>query len=90
MQIARWGNSLAVRIPSELARKLGLKEGDSLDFVEDGEGSVRLVSRQYWLDQIEQLRRPLPDGWKDWKVERDTNSLRGTRPEDGFHTDSSQ
>jgi antitoxin component of MazEF toxin-antitoxin module len=30
MQVARWGNSLAVRIPVELAEKLGLSEGDTL------------------------------------------------------------
>ncbi|PZU50704.1 MAG: hypothetical protein DI568_02840 [Sphingomonas sp.] len=45
MQVTRWGNGLAICIPSDLVRNLGLKQGDSLDFVEDGDGSVRLVSR---------------------------------------------
>ena len=31
MQVAKWGNSLAVRLPAELVRKLGLKEGDEID-----------------------------------------------------------
>ena len=39
MQIARWGNSLAVRLPVELVRKLGLKEGDSIDVVAE-EGAL--------------------------------------------------
>lgn len=30
MQVAKWGNSLAVRLPAELVRKLGLKEGDEI------------------------------------------------------------
>ena len=37
MQIAKWGNSLAVRLPAGLVRELGLKEGDRIDLVKDGE-----------------------------------------------------
>ncbi|ETX29065.1 AbrB/MazE/SpoVT family DNA-binding domain-containing protein [Roseivivax isoporae] len=33
MQIAKWGNSLAVRLPADLVRHLGLKEGDRIDLV---------------------------------------------------------
>jgi antitoxin MazE len=40
MQIANWGNSLAVRLPAELVRGLGLKEGDQIDLAED-DGQVR-------------------------------------------------
>lgn len=36
-QVARWGNSLAVRIPQPLARDLGLAVGSPLEVaVEDG------------------------------------------------------
>ena len=31
LQIAKWGNSLALRIPAEYARRIGMKEGDSVD-----------------------------------------------------------
>ena len=31
LQITKWGNSLALRIPAELARHLALREGDSLE-----------------------------------------------------------
>jgi antitoxin component of MazEF toxin-antitoxin module len=71
MQVARWGNSLAIRIPAEFIRKHGLKEGDAIDLIEDEAGTIRLVTRQHWLDEIEQLSRPLPEGWKDWKNDRD-------------------
>jgi antitoxin MazE len=30
MQVARWGNSLAVRLPKALVDKMGLKVGDDL------------------------------------------------------------
>lgn len=33
MRVAKWGNSLAVRLPAELVRELGLKEGDRIDLV---------------------------------------------------------
>jgi antitoxin MazE len=42
MQVAKWGNSLAVRLPAELVRELGLKEGDQIDLVKDG-GKVRVL-----------------------------------------------
>ncbi len=36
-QIARWGNSLAVRIPQPLARAVALAEGSAIEIeVEDG------------------------------------------------------
>lgn len=31
MQVAKWGNSLAVRIPSAVAKALELKEGDDIE-----------------------------------------------------------
>ncbi len=31
MQIGRWGNSLAVRLPKALVERLKLKEGDEID-----------------------------------------------------------
>lgn len=30
MQVARWGNSLAVRLPAAVVRALGLSEGDDV------------------------------------------------------------
>jgi antitoxin MazE len=31
MQVAKWGNSLAVRLPSVVVEALNLKEGDSIE-----------------------------------------------------------
>lgn len=43
VQVARWGNSLAVRIPVECAREAGIKAGDSLEIEVTATGDVRLV-----------------------------------------------
>ena len=31
MQVAKWGNSLAIRLPRSVVKVLGLKEGDSIE-----------------------------------------------------------
>ncbi len=31
LQLAKWGNSLAVRLPAECVRAAGLRQGDSID-----------------------------------------------------------
>jgi antitoxin component of MazEF toxin-antitoxin module len=31
MQVAKWGNSLAIRLPRSVVEVLGLKEGDSIE-----------------------------------------------------------
>lgn len=40
MQVAKWGNSLAVRLPANLVKELGLREGDKIEF----EGDKRVLS----------------------------------------------
>lgn len=56
MQIAKWGNSLAVRLPAELVRELGLKEGDQIDLV-PGEGRLSVVRHLRAEEVLEGLRR---------------------------------
>ena len=43
LQIARWGNSLALRIPAEIVRRLGLREGVTVQarLTVDGSLSIR-------------------------------------------------
>ena len=50
MHVARWGNSLAVRLPADLVRALGLREGDQIDLRADGDGFT--VARQPRPDEI--------------------------------------
>jgi antitoxin MazE len=37
MQVAKWGNSLAVRLPTAVVEALGLKEGDQIEIRIAGE-----------------------------------------------------
>src|SRR6266478_3617346 len=52
--LAKWGNSLAVRIPQAIVRKARLAEGDRLSFDLAGYGSIILRSRhrKHSLDQL--------------------------------------
>jgi antitoxin MazE len=62
MQVAKWGNSLAVRLPAELVRGLGLKEGDQIDLRKDDDGMAvrRLPRADEVLAGLRQFRGKLP------------------------------
>lgn len=67
MQVAKWGNSLAVRLPSMVVEALGLKEGDDIDIRVVGERAFDVDldrSRERALARLRELRKPLPEGWK--------------------------
>jgi antitoxin MazE len=53
-QVAKWGNSLAIRIPRTLAQDAHLAEGDrlSLDLAEDGSIVLRSTRRKYTLREL--------------------------------------
>jgi len=56
MQVAKWGNSLAVRLPARLVQEMALKEGDQVDLRAGEDGLV--VSRHARPDEIlKNLRR---------------------------------
>jgi antitoxin MazE len=66
MQVSKWGNSLAVRLPSEVVQALNLREGDQIEIkiVNPREFGVRRdPSRQRALSRLRRLRRPLPPGF---------------------------
>ena len=65
MQIGKWGNSLAVRLPREIVTRFHLKEGDSIDVELFSRALQRAhMSRGEALRRIVELQRPLPDGYK--------------------------
>ncbi|AOH84875.1 AbrB family transcriptional regulator [Sphingomonas panacis] len=66
MQVTRWGNSLAIRLPAAVVEALALKEGDDIEVRIAGERTFlveRDRERAAALDSIRRLRRPLPAGW---------------------------
>lgn len=42
MHVSKWGNSLAVRLPSAIVEVLGLKEGDEIEIHVDGARELRV------------------------------------------------
>lgn len=52
-QMAKWGNSLAVRIPKEVAEQAHLKEGDSITLkAANGRIEVRRADRTPTLEEL--------------------------------------
>jgi antitoxin MazE len=43
LQVAKWGNSLAVRLPAECARAAGLREGDGVEIQVTAAGQITLT-----------------------------------------------
>ena len=66
LQISKWGNSLAMRIPSEVARQFGLREGDSVQaqMTADGALTIRPAgwSRRAFAAELRAAREALPVG----------------------------
>ncbi len=66
MQVAKWGNSLAIRLPSTVVEALDLKEGDEIDVRVAGERAFDIAldrSRELALKRLRELQKPLPRGW---------------------------
>ena len=72
MQVSKWGNSLAVRLPKALVDELGLKEGDELNVVAAKNGAIAVETREEQrrraLERLASLNWTLPP---DYKFDRD-------------------
>jgi antitoxin MazE len=68
MQISKWGNSLAVRLPKALVEELGLKEGDQLNVVAARDGAIEVETgedrRRRALDRMAARNWTLPEGYR--------------------------
>ena len=66
MQVAKWGNSLAVRLPATVVEALNLKEGDQIEIRISGDREFEVTrdkSKDKALARLRRLRRPLPPGF---------------------------
>ena len=71
VKIARWGNSLAVRLPRNVADELSLKEGDEIQLRPAGDRCFEVVQdrrREEALARIREMSWPLPP---DYQFDRD-------------------
>ena len=69
LTIAKWGNSLAVRIPLAIAKQASLGEGDcvTLDLDRDGAIILRPTRRRYELsDLVARITRKNRHRETDW------------------------
>jgi antitoxin MazE len=67
MQVSKWGNSLAVRLPKKLVEELGLSSGDELDIVAASKNRIaveKIDRRAEFLAQMEQFRWSAPEGYE--------------------------
>lgn len=71
MQVSKWGNSLAIRLPAAVVEVLQLHEGDDVEVVVAGARSFQLrkkPGKDALLARVRRLRGKLP---ADFKFERD-------------------
>ena len=76
MKVAKWGDSLAVRLPAALVEALRLKEGDEIEIriaAAREFGIAREPSRQDFLNQLRAYRGRLP---RDFKFDRQEANAR--------------
>jgi antitoxin MazE len=76
MQVAKWGNSLAVRLPAAVVEALQLKPGDEIEIQVDSERAftvARKPGRQDFLNRLRAFRGRLPP---DFKFNRDEANAR--------------
>jgi antitoxin MazE len=76
MQVAKWGNSLAVRIPAAVAEALKLRVGDEIEIHVAGARRFALArkpGRDELLERLRALRGRLP---ADFVFDRDEANAR--------------
>lgn len=67
MQVAKWGNSLAVRLPASVVEALQLTEGDDIEIIVDGPRQFavrRSVEAEALMARLDAFRGRLPAGFR--------------------------
>ena len=76
MRVAKWGNSLAIRLSAAVVELLELKEGDEIDIRAAGSRELdveRQVSRSEPIERLREFRGRLPP---DFKFDREEANAR--------------
>ena len=77
MQVSKWGNSLAIRLPAVVVEALKLQEGDDIEVVIADTRVLRIArkpNREDLLARLRQFRGKLP---VDFRFEREEANGRG-------------
>ena len=67
MRVAKWGNSLAVRLPDAIVKALKLKPGDEIEITVSGDRHFQVGrnrGRERALERLRALKTPLPKGFR--------------------------
>jgi antitoxin MazE len=67
MKFAKWGNSIAVRVPAEVVAKLGINPDEEVQIKVTGKHSFEVTRdcrRQEAINRIQKLARPLSPDYK--------------------------
>jgi antitoxin MazE len=67
MQVSKWGNSLAIRLPAVVVEALELKAGDQIEVRVAGAREFEVgrdQSRERALERLRKMRWKLPAGFK--------------------------
>ena len=80
MKVSKWGNSLAIRVPSQQVEELGLKAGDEVEVTISLKNEALAADRKRRLDEmwvrVDELTKGI--SWpKDYKFNRDEANSRG-------------
>ncbi|TMJ48795.1 MAG: AbrB/MazE/SpoVT family DNA-binding domain-containing protein [Alphaproteobacteria bacterium] len=66
MQVSKWGNSLAVRLPKKLVEELGIAEGDDVN-VTSADPQTIVISKKdeegEFILKLRVLQKPKPKGF---------------------------
>ena len=72
MQVSKWGNSLAIRLPAAVVDALGLKEGDQVEIQVAGRKAFEVTkapSERELLARLRKFRGRLPASFKFDRLE---------------------
>jgi antitoxin MazE len=76
MQVSKWGNSLAIRLPASVVEALKLREGDDIEVVVADEREFQIRRKpdaEALLARLRRFRGKLP---ADFKFDRDDANAR--------------
>jgi antitoxin MazE len=72
MQVSKWGNSLAIRLPAVVVKALGLKEGDDITLSAAGKHALEIEKTpgaRELLTRLRKYRGRLPADFKFDRLE---------------------
>ncbi|MBD2860119.1 AbrB/MazE/SpoVT family DNA-binding domain-containing protein [Spongiibacter sp. KMU-158] len=70
MKVAKWGNSLAVRLPSDVIKLLKLNEGDEIELHAEGDRAFSVVKKEGQAELLKRVRAMRGRVPADFKFDR--------------------